>query len=74
MELRRSRRLAGLTAEEGGSYYSVVADMDLEKKRRFSDVTDDLQIEGGSVFPVVLGLGLLVAMFLWAATVSASGA
>lgn len=54
MELRRSRRLAGMEPVCGE-----------EKQVGFSDVVKGLDSESGSVIPTAVGLVLVVGIFLW---------
>jgi hypothetical protein len=56
MELRRSRRLAGLCPQE-----------QIEQKGGFSDVAMKVEEDaGGSVIPTVVGLLLVASMYIWA--------
>lgn len=56
MELRRSRRLAGMEPERM-----------IEKKGGYSNVTLSLEDEsGGSIIPTLLGLCIVSGMYAWA--------
>lgn len=57
MDLRRSRRLAGLEPTN-------TQDM-LELKGVFSGVAQQMATEGGSVIPTAVSLALVAGIFLW---------